>query len=117
MLAMLHHHLEPLLHTKSSDAKNCGVHEGKCLPHQLFAGRAQVLGSGANQTPATSSTRENLHRIQNQAIVNLFFMVHSVLFSPNPKISNGTDSSSLQISFMMLLPFIRQDKRVQINKG
>lgn len=74
-------------------------------------------GQVPTKCPATSSTRENLHGIQNQVIVNLFFMVHSVLFSPNSKISNGTDSSSLQISFMMLLPFIRQDKRVQINKG
>lgn len=74
-------------------------------------------GQLATKCPATSSTGENLHGIQNQVIINLFFMVHSVLFLPNPKISNGTDSSSLQISFMMSLPFIRQDKRVQINKG
>lgn len=39
MLAMLHRHLEPPLHANSysSDAENCGVCEGKCLPHQLFA--------------------------------------------------------------------------------
>lgn len=111
---MLHCHLAPLSHIKSfsSEAENYRICEGEQFPLQIFPRWSLSSWSASNQT---SCYFQNLRKpAWDTKSGYYFFMVHSALFlqkKKNNKISNGTDSSSLQISFMMLLPFIKQDKR------
>lgn len=75
-LSTLHHCLEPLMHMKllSFVAKNCGVCEVWGISHSTS------FRSASNQIPCYFQNFQNLHGIQNQVIIPLFFMFHSISF-------------------------------------